>query len=72
MKQLSILIYFYIYSESFFDKLSEYLYHYVINYKLCYIDSKYLENVFIHKWILNYFQIVKLARHMYTSFSDRP
>ena len=31
-----------------------------------------LKNVLKHKWLLNYFQIVKLVKHMYISFSDRP
>ena len=39
----------YIYSESPFYKLSEYAYHYVVKYKLCYISGAYLENVFKHK-----------------------
>ena len=30
-----------------------------------------LKNVFQNKWLLNYFQIVKLDRQMYASFSDR-
>ena len=41
---------------------------YILKALLCYTNSKYLEIVFKNKWILNYFQIVKLVRHWILHF----
>ena len=31
-----------------------------------------LKNVLKHEWLLNYYEMIKLVRHVYTSSLDRP